>query len=165
MRGYPHPKYPPLSLRGTKQPLNYTEWIERFETCMAEKYSYEIASLSLAMTNCFIEEMPSYISLKYSILSLRGTKQPRRHTRWIGKFETCIAERHSYELALLSLAMKNCFIEEMISYISLKYSILSLRGTKQPRRYTRWIGKFETCIAERHNYEVASLSLAMTNLV
>jgi hypothetical protein len=43
---------------------------------------------------------------------------------------------------------------------------LSLRGTKQPRNYTGRIEEFETCMAEMHNYEVASANqrIAMTNL-
>ena len=52
MKGYPHLKCPPLSLRGTKQPRNYTGRIEKFEICMAEMHSYEVASANqqIAMT-------------------------------------------------------------------------------------------------------------------
>jgi hypothetical protein len=39
-------------LRGTKQPRNYTERIEKFENCTEEMHSYEVASANqrIAMT-------------------------------------------------------------------------------------------------------------------
>jgi hypothetical protein len=43
--------------------------------------------------------------IKSQPLSLRGTKQARNYTAGIEKFETRIAEMHSYEFAALSLAM------------------------------------------------------------